>query len=343
MSHGGIYMPGLYFGFKNETSEFGITDYSPFKIERTEKGKSLLEFPNDYVVIDIETTGLSPEWDDIIELSALKISDGEICNRFTTLIRPENPSTDENGQTIYVDDFITELTGINNDMLKTAPLFMDVADSFINFIGDSIIVGHNVNFDINFIYDNLFINFEKVFSNNFCDLLRISRKIFPDLPNHKLKTLANAFGIDVNTEHRGMADCLTTFKCFEYCRKCCVENNIDISLLKANKIDLRDIKAETTVFDDTHPLYGKVCVFTGKLEYMKRTEAAQLVVNIGGICENGVTKRTNYLILGNNDYSSSIKDGKSNKQKKAEALILQGYDLQIMPENVFYDMIQYEM
>ena len=65
----------------------------------------------------------------------------------------------------------------------------------------------------------------------------------------------------------------------------------------------------------------------------------QIVANFGGINGDNVTKKTNFLILGNNDYCSSIKDGKSNKHKKAESLILQGNDLIIIPESVFYDMI----
>jgi DNA polymerase-3 subunit epsilon len=65
----------------------------------------------------------------------------------------------------------------------------------------------------------------------------------------------------------------------------------------------------------------------------------QIVADIGGIPGDGVTKKTNYLILGNNDYCKSIKGGKSSKQKKAEKLILEGADLQIIPESVFIDMI----
>ena len=66
----------------------------------------------------------------------------------------------------------------------------------------------------------------------------------------------------------------------------------------------------------------------------------QLVADVGGINGDSVTKKTNYLILGNNDYCKAIKDGKSNKQKKAEKLILEGADLQIITENVFYDMFE---
>ena len=65
----------------------------------------------------------------------------------------------------------------------------------------------------------------------------------------------------------------------------------------------------------------------------------QIVTNIGGICADSVTKKTNYLILGNFDYCASVKGGKSTKQKKAEQLKLAGNDIDILPENVFYDMI----
>ncbi len=67
----------------------------------------------------------------------------------------------------------------------------------------------------------------------------------------------------------------------------------------------------------------------------------QAVVNIGGICGDSVTKKTNFLILGNNDFCMSIKEGKSSKQKKAEALILKGQDLMILSESAFFEYIDY--
>jgi len=68
----------------------------------------------------------------------------------------------------------------------------------------------------------------------------------------------------------------------------------------------------------------------------------QIVVNLGGVAENNVTQKTNFLILGNNDYCKTIKDGKSSKQKKAEGLIIKGQDISIIPENVFYEMLNFE-
>ena len=108
---------------------------------------------------------------------------------------------------------------------------------------------------------------------------------------------------------------------------------------KTKPVNAKDITTDNTDFDETHPLFGKLCVFTGTLEKMTRKDAMQIVVDFGGQVGNSVTKKTNYLILGNNDYCSSIKDGKSSKQKKAESLKLAGNDIEIISENVFYDMI----
>lgn len=87
------------------------------------------------------------------------------------------------------------------------------------------------------------------------------------------------------------------------------------------------------------PLYGKVCVFTGTLEHFTRQEATQMVSRIGGICADSITKKTNFLILGNQDYRKSILEGKSSKQKKAEKLIADGADLLMIPESVFLELL----
>lgn len=324
-----------------ETGEVYTRIIKPEKPKRN-KGKSLLDFPNEYVVIDVETTGLNPSYDFIIELSAVKIKNNAIIDTFSTLVKPDEALyEDESSNEYYVDDFITELTGITNEMLKNAPYISDVLEQFLSFVGNSIIIGHNVNFDINFIYDNVLEILKRDFSNDFVDLLRISRKVFPDFENHKLSTLADNFKVEVERSHRAEYDCITTFKCFEFCRNYVEKNQIDIQPYYVGKhLNLNEIHANVTEFDETHPLYKKHVIFTGTLEKMSRKDAAQIVVNFGGILENGVTKKTNYLVLGNNDYCKTIKDGKSTKQKKAETLILKGQDLQIIPEDIFYELIE---
>jgi DNA polymerase-3 subunit epsilon len=306
-----------------------ITDWKNYR----NKGKSLLELPMDYVVIDIETTGLDPSYDEIIELSAVKVKNDEIVDKFTTLCRPEQE----------ISSFITELTGITNDMAKDAPIIDDVLESYISFIGDDIIIGHNVNFDINFIYDNYFNLSEKSFGNNFIDTMRLSRRVCFDLAHHRLSDMIEYYNIISEQSHRGLSDCVATHQVYLKLKEAIINNNISLAPSRkrndySKNLNLKNITATVDDFDETHPCYGKYFVFTGALK-IARGEAAQIVANLGGTNENSITKKTNYLVLGNYDYSNSIKDGKSSKHKKAEEYILKGQDLTIITENVFFDII----
>lgn len=314
------------------SSDGSISLGSAQKSKRELKGKSLTAILPDYTVLDIETTGLDPSFDEIIEVSAIRVRGNSVCDTFSSLVKPASP----------VDDFIVELTGITNEMLDTAPTISDVFPRFIQFVGDDVIVGHNVNFDINFLYDTSSILSLAPFKNDFIDTMRLSRKLFPEAKNHKLGTLAQLFNIPQPVSHRSAADCDTTNSIYRHISQYVSENEIDLSALFAKKrytCKAADIQAEVDSFGEDSPFFGKVCVFTGVLEKMVRRDAMQIVVNMGGICGDSVTAKTNYLILGNNDYCSSIKDGKSSKQKKAEGLILKGKDLSIISEDVFYDMI----
>ena len=304
-------------------------------IIREHKGKSLLQFPNNFTLIDLETTGLDPRRDDIIEISALKVRDGKVIDKFDTLINPG----------YEISDFITELTGITNEMLIGAPTIEPILLLIQEFIGNDIIMGHNVNFDINFLYDNLVFYLDNCLKNDFVDTLRLSRKVFPELEHHRLCDISSVLSVDVEISHRALSDCYTTLSCYQRLREVIKESyhNEDEFLAKKgtyNYCDLKKLHTDKQCFDEAHLLYKKVCVFTGVLERMNRTQAAQCVVDLGGLCEKNVTKRTNYLILGNNEYCTTIKDGKSTKQKKAEGYKLNGLDIEILSEDVFYDLLE---
>ena len=300
---------------------------------REHKGKKVSQLIDDYIVLDIETTGLDPYFDEIIEICALKISGDNIIDQYSTLIKPENP----------IDDFISELTGITNDMVENAPDIKCVLPIFLSFIGDSIIIGHNIHFDINFIYDKCVDHLKMYFGNDFLDTMRISRRLFPEISSHRLINLASEFNLVSKPTHRALSDCKCTHELYRYLKKYITDNNIDSSSIlnpKKNRITSKDIISQKSSFDENQPLYGKICVITGKLDKMLRTEAMKIIADFGGINhDEGVTKDTDYLILGNNAYCHTIKDGKSTKQKKAEKYILEGVDLSIISENVFYYMI----
>lgn len=298
--------------------------------KRDLKGKSLLSFPDDYVVIDLETTGLDPKFDDIIEIAGIKFSNEKEVDRFQSLVNPE----------ISVDPFITELTGISNKMLETAPTLSAVLPDFLSFIGQSVVVGHNVNFDVNFIYDNAQNLSLSAFSNDFVDTMRLSRRLYKDMENHKLSTLVAYLGIAESTEHRALSDCIDTHQCFLKMKRYVQTNNISLIADWERYGSLsKTITPETDTFNPDSPIYGMSFAFTGRLEQMTRREAMQAVVNAGGICCDGVIASTNYLVLGNNDYCRSIRGGKSSKQKKAEKMRLSGHSIVTISEDTFYDML----
>ncbi len=301
------------------------------KILRAAKGKSILALPSNYTVIDLETTGLDPEWNDIIEFGAVRVEEGTAIDSFSALVNPG----------YEIDEFITDLTGITNDMLSSAPSIECVLPDFLKFVGDSIVIGHNVNFDINFIYDNCVSLSCVPFQNDYIDTMRLSRRLFPQERHHRLCDLTARFCIGDGIKHRASADVEYTNQCYLYMKQHILNNNIDLrSLFSTNStISAKNIQPSNTDFDVNSPIYEKVFVFTGTLDRMSRKEAMQLVVDRGGLCGDGVNKATNYLVLGNNDYCSTIKDGKSTKHRKAEQLKLSGSDIEIISENVFYDML----
>lgn len=301
------------------------------------KGISLLSLPDNYIVLDLETTGYNPHFDEIIEVACIRYSGSEKIDSFRSYVQP-TPYGDDSIH--YVDDFITKLTGITDDMLVTAPKFKDIANELYDYLGDSVIVGHNVNFDINFLYDNFLKCLGCEFKNDYLDTMRLSRIALPDLPHHRLKDLKEYFSID-GVQHRALNDCQITHTVLSKLLDYIQENNVDLErYLHPKRFDLTSLTGDVTLNDPSNPLYGKHCVFTGKLQRFVRKDAAQIVCNIGGCCDNSVTKKTNFLIIGGLDDIPLVKDGKSTKMKKAEKLILDGQDLKILSESTFYDLIE---
>lgn len=174
------------------------------KIERTFKGKCLCCFPSDFVLLDIETTGLSPTYEDIIEISAIKVRNGKAVDTFSQLINIGRP----------LPPFISALTGITDSMLANADTAENVLSRFLDFIGSDILMAHNANFDINFLYDKCFEKLGYFLYNDFVDTLKIARKLLPDLPSRSLDSLAAYYCLPPRQTHRALGDCEMTLECF---------------------------------------------------------------------------------------------------------------------------------
>ena len=309
-------------------------------IDRKNKGKSLILLPDSYTVFDIETTGLDSTYDEIIEIGALKIRDNKIVEQFSYLIKPKFP----------IDEFITELTGITNEMVSDAPSINEVLPKFLEFIDNDILVGHNVNFDINFIYDNLIkLNYKEGLANDFVDTLRLSRKILNELNHHRLKDLADFYGINDIGSHRSIKDCEITNEVFNNLKNDILnkyeslENFVKSFKKKHYNLKAGDIVTTNQEFDEENFFYKKYVAITGTLERILRKDAMQIIVDLGGFCEDRITQKTNCLILGNTDYNPILRGKKSAKLIKAEEMKLDGYDIEIISENVFYDIISEEL
>jgi len=177
------------------------------------------------------------------------------------------------------------------------------------------------------------------------DTMQFSRKLFPDLTHHGLSDLTRHLGLTHN-EHRSIADCIATKELYDSIKKTMFERNLSIDDLWVKKrhggkvIDIKSILSKEIEIDEVNYFHNRHVVFTGKLERMLRQDAMQIVVNLGGILNNSVTKQTNCLILGINDYNAILKGNKSSKHKKAEKLKLEGQDIDIIDEFTFYDIIE---
>ncbi|WP_414739351.1 PolC-type DNA polymerase III [Macrococcoides canis] len=157
-----------------------------------------------YVVFDVETTGLSSQYDKIIELAAVKVKDGEIIEKFE---RFSNPGE-------RLNETIKNLTGITDDMLVDAPPIESVLNDFKAFVGDAIYVAHNASFDMGFIdtgFDRLGDGPTK---NAVIDTLELSRTINTEMGKHGLNFLAKKYGVELTQHHRAIYDAETTAHIF---------------------------------------------------------------------------------------------------------------------------------
>ena len=176
---------------------------------RPYKGKSLLTALSDFTVVDIETTGLSPRHASIIEVGAIRFRNDRPVDEVSLFINPG----------FSIPWGITALTGITDDDLFCAPPIEDVLPYFLDFVGSDVVLGHNVNFDVNFLYDKaLYLGLSPV-ANDFVDTMRLSRRLFPEHRYHKLSDLVERFGIEQPTAHRALADCYTTAACYQYMKR----------------------------------------------------------------------------------------------------------------------------
>lgn len=174
------------------------------KVRRLHSQSGFVE-PGDYVVFDIETTGLDIDKDQIIELGAIRVSGGKVGKSFHALVRAQRPLPKK----------IVELTGITDELLVSQGVPLEKAvDSFLEFVGTDPVVAHNASFDCGFVQVACEECDMDDFDNEVIDTIDLAKKKLPKAENYRLKTLMGLVDLDNEHPHRAESDCKATLRLF---------------------------------------------------------------------------------------------------------------------------------
>ncbi len=275
------------------------------KVKRDFKGKSIRKKLDRYTVIDLETTGKYVNTCEVIEMSALKIKNGKIIDTFSTFVKPKGAIPKE----------IILLTGITPDMLENSPSIDKIIEDYVKFIGDDIILGHNItSYDSNIIYDAYYLYCDEYFTNDMLDTYHYARCCDIDVPNYKLTTLAKYFNIENNDAHRALNDCIVNFKCYEMLKQH-FDNNYRTQKAESsgNKNNISCLRFPYELADNIDIDTKQICL-TGEFNYASKSDVTKYLESIGAIIKKDISSKIDYLIVGgkgnvkwkNGNYGSKI-------------------------------------
>lgn len=170
------------------------------------RGTQKTKYTPDYVVFDLETTGISRVYDEVVEISAVKVRGGKIVDEFSTLVNPGR----------HIPSGASQVNGITDQMVAYAPRFVKVLQEFLDFTEGYPLVGHNIaSFDMKFICRDAEKYYGSVPVNDYIDTLPLARKHLPNLSHHKLTDLASYYGLTTDGAHRALNDCRMNQQVYE--------------------------------------------------------------------------------------------------------------------------------
>lgn len=302
-----------------------------------------------FVAIDFETANQKRE--SACSVGLTKVLDGKIVDSFYTLINPEDDFS----------PFNIAIHGITSDQVISAPNYFDVVNEIIDFIDELPLVAHYAPFDVSVIRNSNDRYGVNNFHAKYFDSHYLSKKYISSI-SYKLSFLSDMIGVEYN-HHNALEDSkacaeLILYLCREnncsdidslldgagYSKMGTIQNTVGSNFGKSKSyttIDINEIidSIDKSSLDQLHPFYDKHACFTGKLTSMIRREAMTIFASYGGIPEKGVNKKVNYLIMGEQDFKIVGDDLKSSKIIKAEKLLSEGQDIQLLTEDDFLRMI----
>ena len=184
-------------------------------------GKRMEKYVPDYVVFDLETTGVSAASDEIIEISGLKVVKGKVEEEFSTLVNPLRP----------IPYSASMVNGITDEMVAEAPTLEKVFPEFLEFAGNSVLIGHNIHtFDLKFLYRAAGCFYGKTLDNDYIDTLILAKICLPQLAHRRLTDLAAYYHISAEGAHRALNDCYMNQQVFEALGKEMQTGNLKIKI-----------------------------------------------------------------------------------------------------------------
>ena len=275
-----------------------------------------------HVVIDIEMTGKSSSAK-MIEFSALKYEDDILVDEYTTLI---NPMT-------KIPANIVEKTGITDEMVSNAPTITEVLGKIIGAIRDQTVIGYNVTGFALPRIRTMAEQFGIFFDAKAIDLLYAARRATPELPDHKLTTVAEHFGIDTTGHHRTRKDCLIIQELYNHIYEYVFDKKPKATRERHTYEDIEKVGIQLSDIE------GSNFVLTGEFDTGSKDQIAYKISEAGGVVKSGVSSKVNYVVVGGMGSSNWKFGNQGGKIKKAKELQEAGIDIKIISESELMDLL----
>lgn len=299
--------------------------------------------PINFTAIDLETA--TSDRGSICEIGITVVENSEITESRSWLVRPEGNR---------YDVFNIYIHGITPDMTENCKSFAEIWEEVRTYLDGKVVVAHNAAFDMYALRDALDNNGIEYPDFMFYCSYRLSTYMLDSYDGYSLSALCQSYGIERDNEHRASDDSVACAKIFMKCLEVSDTDSLDgledkykfnhgafrkgyFMSQKAirSSIKAKDIVSNNDSADPDNLFYGKNVCFTGTLKFLYRHEAMQIVADLGGFPSDGVSRKTNILVVGQQDKRIVGDEGMSNKQKKAIELIKKGFKIDIMQESDF--------
>lgn len=306
----------------------------------------------DFIAIDFETA--NNNMNSACSLGIIAVTDLEIVSSEYFLIKPP---------TDHFRHENVDIHGITFEDVKNCGCFPEVYPSLRQYIDNAqYVLAHNAQFDMTVLHEALKTYQLEMPDFTYMDTISISSKMRSGCGN-SLVDCANYFNIPIANHHNALEDATvcakiaiesvnrSRYKDFStYIRSYSSIHKRQFCDLKSHKqmkggrrfnnVKISELTADAPCTNTDNPFYGKNCVLTGELESFSRRDAMQKIINAGGIVKSGVSKRTDYLIVGKQDKALVGEDGLSTKEEKAYKLIQEGNPIKIISEDEFLELLQ---